>query len=566
MESQKSSESTSSSSGEIPERANAKTEKTHQKITLPTFEKRGIQEAKIWWRRFTQYIKMTQNIDLNEMTTDRKILPNYKDDLEYRIKDLFIWALGESAITEMTTTVRDNDPNKIDINQLYLLFRLHFIPERNKFHSRADFFGITREKHETAEDVWTRILQVEKNCEFENVTSAELIASKILSVIGRSTGDYELKKKIRKSDMTIETKTALIHEHMYDRLNEPNNSNDGKENKHVQERPYKRNWTDKTDRDKSKRRPENQRYKQRNNRCGQCGAPNWTRQHICRAKMAECRNCERRGHYEKMCRSSKRVQYIKKTTSSAEEDSWDYKRIQRTNDNKQKKDFYNATLLVNNVPINFIIDSGSPVTLIPECLFNDITTIKPLKTTYKDVNNQRIEFTGQTNALVITNKETIELPLLITKAKSSPLMGLDWMQRLKINLSSNNEAIQIHNLKLDNTDKKIIKLQNDFKNLFYNSREIKNLSTKVQLKEGAQIIQQKGRPIPIHLQDQVALELKRLIKHGYLERATEITEVCFVSPAVITVKKDKSMKTALDSRKLNEVTKKEKPRCQIEKS
>ena len=116
-------------------------------------------------------------------------------------------------------------------------------------------------------------------------------------------------------------------------------------------------------------------------------------------------------------------------------------------------------------------------------------------------------------------------------------MGLDWMQRLKINLSSNNEAIQIQNLKLDNTDKKIIKLQNDFNDFFYNNKEIKNLSVKVQLREGAQIIQQKGRPIPIHSQDQVALELKRLIKHGYSERAMEITEDCFVSPAVITVKK-----------------------------
>ena len=187
---------------------------------LTNIRKRGIQEAKLWWRRFTQYIKMTQNIDLNIMTTDREILENYRNDLEHRIKDLFIWALGESAITEMTRTVRDNDPNRMDINQLYSLFRLHFIPERNKFHSRADFFGITREKHESAEDVWTRFLQVEKNCEFENVTPAELIASKFLSVIGRSTGDYELKKKIRKSDMTRETITALIHEHMYDRLND----------------------------------------------------------------------------------------------------------------------------------------------------------------------------------------------------------------------------------------------------------------------------------------------------------------------------------------------------------
>ena len=55
-------------------------------------------------------------------------------------------------------------------------------------------------------------------------------------------------------------------------------------------------------------------------------------------------------------------------------------------------------------------------------------------------------------------------------------MGLDWMQRVKINLSSNKDAIQIHIIKLDNTGKKIEKLQNDFKVLFYNNKEIKNLS------------------------------------------------------------------------------------------
>ena len=329
---------------------------------------------------------------------------------------------------------------------------------------------------------------------------------------------------------------------MYDRLNESNNSNDGKEIKHVQERPHKRKWTDKTDQDKSKRRPEkikniNKEIPDADNVAHQTGQDNtYARRKWQNAEIAKEEDTMKKWT---LCRSTKRVQYIEKTTSSAEEDNWDYNRIQRINDKEQKKDFYNATLLINNVPIKFIIDSGSPVTLIPECLFNDITTIKPLKTTYKDVNNQRIEFTGQTNALVKTNKETIELPLLITKAKTSPLMILDWMQRLQINLSSNNEAIQIHNIKLDNMDKKIIKLQNDFNDLFYNNKEIKNLSVKVQLKEGAQIIQQKGRPIPIHLQDQVALELKRLIKHGYLERATEITEDCFVSPAVITVKKDK---------------------------
>ena len=84
----------------------------------------------------------------------------------------------------------------------------------------------------------------------------------------------------------------------------------------------------------------------------------------------------------------KRVQYVDKTTSSAEEDDWEYGRIQRIDNIKQKEVFYNATLLVNNVPIKFIIDSGSPVTLIPISLFSKITPIELLKTTYNDVNNQ----------------------------------------------------------------------------------------------------------------------------------------------------------------------------------
>ena len=215
---------------------------THQKITLPILEKKTIQEAKLWWRRFIQYVKMTQKIDLNRMTTDKEIIEEYREELEIKIKDIFIWALGEEAVTEITKTVRDNDPNKMNINQLYSLFRLHFIPERNKFHSRAEFFGIIREPNESAEDVWTRILQTETNCEFDNVTLAELIASKFLSLIGRSTGDYELKKKIRKSNMTIETITDLIHEYMYDRLNDWNHSNDRRHVKPVQERPQKKKW------------------------------------------------------------------------------------------------------------------------------------------------------------------------------------------------------------------------------------------------------------------------------------------------------------------------------------
>ena len=75
---------------------------TRQIITLSIFEKKTIQEAKLWWRRFIQYVNMTQKIDLNRMTTDKDIIEEHRDELEIKIKDIFNWELGEEAVTEMT--------------------------------------------------------------------------------------------------------------------------------------------------------------------------------------------------------------------------------------------------------------------------------------------------------------------------------------------------------------------------------------------------------------------------------------------------------------------------------
>ena len=144
------------------------------------------------------------------MTNSKEVLPRYRDQLEEKIKDVFIWAFGQSALTEMTKTVRESEPNSLPLDRFYALFRLHFIPERNKHHSRADFFNLKREPGESAAEPWKRILEIEKNCEFEEI-AAELLASNILSVIGKTTGNNEVKKKIKKRDMSVEAITDTIH-------------------------------------------------------------------------------------------------------------------------------------------------------------------------------------------------------------------------------------------------------------------------------------------------------------------------------------------------------------------
>ena len=55
-----------------------------QKLPFPILEKNDHTSAKLWWRN------------------SKEILPQFREQLEEEIKDVFIWAIGQSAITEMT--------------------------------------------------------------------------------------------------------------------------------------------------------------------------------------------------------------------------------------------------------------------------------------------------------------------------------------------------------------------------------------------------------------------------------------------------------------------------------
>ena len=72
------------------------------------------------------------------------------------------------------------------------------------------------------------------------------------------------------------------------------------------------------------------------------------------------------------------------------------------------------------------------------------------------------------------------------------------------------------------------------------------------------VTHQKGRKVPIHLQPKVKIELEKLLNEGHIEKLTNCSDQFFISPIVITVKKDQSMKIALDSKILNKAIHKNK--------
>ena len=101
-------------------------------------------------------------------------------------------------------------------------------------------------------------------------------------------------------------------------------------------------------------------------------------------------------------------------------------------------------------------------------------------------------------------------------------------------------------------------LKAEFPDLFERQGCVNNYSIKIDIKEGARVTQQKGRRIPIQVQEQVDRGINNLLEKEHSERVDTIKDDVFIQPVVVTVKKDRSVKITLVARALNESIAKDK--------
>ena len=181
---------------------------------------------------------------------------------------------------------------------------------------------------------------------------------------------------------------------------------------------------------------------QKKNDCGFCGQQNWIPLHKCPAKTAECKNCHNVGHFARVCRSKtehtgKRVNYTEEFYGNEEEES-EHKEIRQiTQINRiqpNKNDHYEIKLKINGKYQNFIIDTGAPVSIMPNnpTLYKQ-EDIQPLQERYQDVNKNEIKFLGMIWVNIEYNGETTKLSIFITQRNDiTPLLGVNWLKHLPI--------------------------------------------------------------------------------------------------------------------------------------
>ena len=76
-------------------------------------------------------------------------------------------------------------------------------------------------------------------------------------------------------------------------------------------------------------------------------------------------------------------------------------------------------------------------------------------------------------------------------------------------------------------------MQEQFKELFNRQGQIRSHKVEIEFKPDAKVTQQKGRRVPIQLQEAVQEEIERLLSEGHIEKVTEVTVKEFIQPVVI---------------------------------
>ena len=218
---------------------------------------------------------------------------------------------------------------------------------------------------------------------------------------------------------------------------------------------------------------------------------------------------------------------------------------------------------------NWLADTGSPRSFICKTEAERIIQMcksakwrKPTnsQTQYRCFNNIEIPITGIIQINLRSGlREATNNEILVVNANTVNLMGRDIMVKLGFTLSQI-KGTNINNINMD--DRLEIKIIKKFPHLCSRLGKSKNHIAKSTLKQDISPYQHKGRRVPLHLTEKVDKEIQHLLNTNQIIKLEKCSDQVFISPVVITVKHDQSIKLALDSKLLNDAIDKNKYQMQ----
>ena len=325
--------------------------------------------------------------------------------------------------------------------------------------------------------------------------------------------------------------------------------------------------------------------------CRGCGQA-WTTTHrqVCPAMCKKCNHCGLLNHFNKVCRrklnnarntqQNNRINNVETTETTNKNSNQENQNVNYINYNEQINSDYdssddnfvatvenvssqqvalnNISITIGNTDCDLLLDSGSECTLINMSLAKEImyncpqsqwSEKKPLE--LKSFSNDIVKTLGALKTPVRCNDWKIqEAKFTVVAYVFRQILGRDLFDQLGIIISQK----PCPNVEVNNIDQTCAikrSLAKEFPDLISRIGKSKHHTVNLKFHKIYRVTHQKERKVPIYLQPKVKIELEKLLNERHIEKLTNCSDQFFISPIVITLKKDQSIKIAIDSKILN---------------
>ena len=214
----------------------------------------------------------------------------------------------------------------------------------------------------------------------------------------------------------------------------------------------------------------------------------------------------------------------------------------------------NLDIRIGNTSTKALVDSGSVGTIINKSLAT--TVVSECKESFWVQSPEMHELKTFSNDLIKTMIKTsikcndwvaAGVNVTVVEDGHRPIIGQDLFPQLGLSLT---QIKQVANV---DQNQCLIRKQIafDFPGLISRIGKSSKHSVKSKFHKNLTPAHQNGRRVPINLQPLVNDELKKLLAEKHIIELNSFSDKNFISPIVITVKKDKTVKLALGSNILN---------------
>lgn len=485
-----------------------------------------------WLTRFERYVSVA---NLSSKSDKEKI-------------DLLCYTMGEKSEEILKQILPDiNATTTFDV--VKTKFNGYFSPEVNIVYERYKFNSRIQQEGESIDVFITALHTLADTCKYGTLKN-DLIRDRI--VIGvrdtrtsermQLTSDLTLEKAITMAKQAeIQTKENKNLRKDFVEVNEVNRvikKTNASGNNFKQKGSYNNNQRKDFDLEKK-------------DQCYRCGFRRHEDVTKCPAVNSTCRNCQKSGHWDRVCRS-KKVQRIEEDDSDQvsvrDIDRYAFLGALSGNSSIKKNDF-SIDVKIAEFPndIHFLIDTGADITCISEkCVTKALKNkIIPSDKIIYGPDGRKLHVKGYMNVTISRESKNIKAKVYILQGLKNNLLG-------KPEISNLNLICGIFNLKAN--DFQNFQMLQEFDEVFDGLGQFKK-KMKIHLKDEAQpYFQYTPRDVAIPLLPKLKKELDRLEKLGVISPIKSPTDWC--SPIVVVPKPNtEEIRLCIDFTELNKSVK-----------